>query len=41
MDFKKQYSKTKLICTVTFSIQKKTASEVAVVGDSNNWSTKD
>ncbi|MDN4502544.1 isoamylase early set domain-containing protein [Alteromonadaceae bacterium BrNp21-10] len=40
MSFKKQYLKTKPICKVTFKLSKeeaKSANEVAIVGDFNNW----
>lgn len=41
MAIKKQYTKTKPVCKVTFSVDDKEAKEVAVVGDFNNWSSKE
>jgi len=40
MSVKKQFVKTKPVCKVTFSVAAKDASEVAVVGDFNNWDLK-
>ena len=40
MAIKKQYLKSKPICKVTFTVHAKDAKEVAVVGDFNNWETK-
>ena len=37
MPIKKQFVKTKPVCKVTFSVDAKTASQAAVVGDFNNW----
>ena len=41
MAIKKQFIKTKPVCKVTFSVASKEANDVAVVGDFNNWSTKE
>jgi len=41
MSIKKQFIKTKPVCKVTFTIEAKEASTAAVVGDFNNWSTKE
>jgi 1,4-alpha-glucan branching enzyme len=41
MSIKKQFTKTKSVCKVTFSISAKDASTAAVVGDFNNWSQND
>lgn len=41
MSVKKQFSKTKPVCKVTFTIVAKDATEVAVVGDFNNWDEKE
>jgi 1,4-alpha-glucan branching enzyme len=41
MSLKKQFSKSKPVCTVTFSLPKeavKNAKEVRLLGDFNNWS---
>ena len=40
MAIKKQFIKTKPVCKVTFSIDAKEASSVAVVGDFNNWDSE-
>ncbi len=43
MSLKKKYLKTKPICKVSFSLPKdatKTAKEVAIVGDFNDWNTR-
>ncbi|MBW4361959.1 isoamylase early set domain-containing protein [Flavobacterium taihuense] len=37
MSIKKQFIKTKPVCKVTFSVEAKEASKVAVIGDFNNW----
>lgn len=37
MSIKKQFIKTKPVCKVTFSVFAKEATNVAVVGDFNNW----
>ncbi len=37
MSIKKQFVKTKPLCKVTFSIEAKEATAVAVIGDFNNW----
>lgn len=37
MSVKKQFIKTKPVCKVTFSVAAKEATNVAVVGDFNNW----
>ncbi|CAH0334638.1 hypothetical protein FVB9288_00230 [Flavobacterium sp. CECT 9288] len=37
MSVKKQFIKAKPVCKVTFSFPAKTAQQVAVVGDFNNW----
>ena len=37
MSIKKQFSKTKPFCKVTFSYESKQSYTVAVVGDFNNW----
>lgn len=37
MAIKKQFSKTKPVCKVTFSILAKEATSAAVAGDFNNW----
>ncbi|MEN1786093.1 MAG: isoamylase early set domain-containing protein [Bacteroidota bacterium] len=37
MAIKKQYLKSKPICKVTFTVPAKEATNVAVVGDFNNW----
>ncbi|QZK89397.1 isoamylase early set domain-containing protein [Flavobacterium sp. CHNK8] len=37
MSVKKQFIKAKPVCKVTFSFSAKTAQQVAVVGDFNNW----
>jgi 1,4-alpha-glucan branching enzyme len=42
MSIKKQYSKNKAVCKITFTIQESEtngAQKVNVVGDFNNWST--
>ncbi len=41
MAIKKQFIKTKPVCKVTFSLEAKNATEVFVVGDFNNWNTKE
>ena len=41
MSVKKQFSKTKPVCKVTFTIAAKDAAEVAVVGDFNNWNKEE
>lgn len=41
MAIAKQYLKTKPVCKVTFTVPAEGAKKVAVVGDFNNWSTKD
>ncbi len=41
MAIKKQFSKTKPVCKVTFTVPAKTAQEVAVVGDFNKWDKKE
>jgi len=40
MAIKKQFLKSKPVCKVTFSIPAKEASEVAVVGNFNEWNTE-
>lgn len=40
MAIKKQFTKTKPVCKVTFSIEAKEADTVSVVGDFNDWSAK-
>lgn len=37
MSIKKQFSKTKPLCKVTFAVEAKQATEVAVIGDFNQW----
>ena len=37
MPIKKQYIKSKPVCKVTFSVDAKSATTAAVVGDFNNW----
>jgi len=37
MSVKKQFIKTKPVCKVTFAVEAKESSSVAVVGDFNNW----
>ncbi len=41
MSVKKQFSKTKPVCKVTFTVAAKEANEVAVVGDFNNWNKEE
>ena len=41
MAIKKQYTKTKPVCKVTFSVIAKNANTASVVGDFNNWSVAD
>lgn len=41
MSVKKQFSKTKPVCKVTFTIAAKDANEVSVVGDFNNWNKEE
>lgn len=41
MAIAKQYLKTKPVCKVTFTVPAKDAKKVAVVGDFNNWSSKE
>jgi 1,4-alpha-glucan branching enzyme len=44
VSIKKQYQKTKSICKVTFRLSKKevsNATNVNIVGEFNNWSTKE
>ena len=40
MAIKKQYLKSKPICKVTFTIPAKEATNVAVIGDFNDWNPK-
>ena len=40
MAIKKQFLKSKPVCKVTFTVPNKTANEIQVVGDFNNWDTK-
>jgi 1,4-alpha-glucan branching enzyme len=37
MSIKKQFTKTKPVCKVTFSVEAKEANAASVVGDFNNW----
>ncbi len=37
MSIKKQFTKTKPVCKVTFSVEAKEANLASVVGDFNNW----
>ena len=37
MSVKKQFTKTKPVCKVTFTVAAKEANAVSVVGDFNNW----
>lgn len=37
MSIKKQFTKTKPVCKVTFTVDAKEANSVSVVGDFNNW----
>lgn len=37
MSIKKQFTKTKPVCKVTFSVEAKEATTASVVGDFNNW----
>ncbi len=41
MAIKKQFTKTKSLCKVTFSIAAKEAQTAAVIGDFNNWNTQE
>lgn len=41
MSIKKQYTKTKPVCKVTFTVSAKDAATAAVVGDFNNWNVAD
>lgn len=41
MAIKKQYLKTKPICKVTFTVPANEAEKVSVVGDFNDWNSKD
>jgi 1,4-alpha-glucan branching enzyme len=44
MPIKKEYSKDKSVCKVTFSLPREVAmqfDEIALVGDFNNWNPKD
>ncbi len=40
MSVKKQFTKTKPVCKVTFSIVAKEAQTASVIGDFNNWNQK-
>ncbi|RYZ18213.1 MAG: glycoside hydrolase [Chitinophagaceae bacterium] len=40
MAIKKQFTKTKPVCKVTFSIEAKEANAVSVVGDFNEWNAE-
>lgn len=40
MAIKKQFTKTKPVCKVTFSIEAKEADSVSVVGDFNDWDSQ-
>ena len=41
MSVKKQFTKTKPVCKVTFTVTAKEATAVAVVGDFNNWNSEE
>jgi 1,4-alpha-glucan branching enzyme len=41
MSIKKQFIKTKPVCKVTFSVEAKEATSASVVGDFNNWDSKE
>ena len=41
MSVKKQFIKTKPVCKVTFTVDAKDANTAAVVGDFNNWNSKE
>lgn len=41
MSVKKQFSKTKPVCKVTFTVPAKDAAEVSVVGDFNSWNKEE
>ena len=41
MSVKKQFIKTKPVCKVTFTVAAKEANAASVVGDFNNWNTKE
>lgn len=41
MAIKKQFTKTKPVCKVTFSIDAKEATTASVIGDFNNWNPEE
>ena len=41
MSIKKQFIKTKPVCKITFSVEAKEAISASVVGDFNNWDSKE
>ncbi|MCX2679446.1 isoamylase early set domain-containing protein [Galbibacter sp. EGI 63066] len=41
MAIMKQYLKSRPVCKVTFTVPAKEANEVVVVGDFNNWNSKE
>lgn len=41
MPIKKQYLKAKPICKVTFTVEAKEATQASVIGDFNNWDSKE
>ena len=41
MAIKKQFIKTRAVCKVTFTVEAKEANQASVIGDFNNWDSKE